>query len=126
MKINVKDDDIREYAKQQLDAAIRSIVRSEVATLINAEMEKKLKDVTPHSLQVAISGRIEKEVKRVVDKAFENLNTHGIDTQYKSWDEPTLFVQKMVWGIRDELRDRLWKYVSSKVGFNLDTRSKEK
>jgi hypothetical protein len=126
MKINIKDDDIFKYAKEQLDAAIRSIVRSEVATLINTEMEKKLKDVTPHSLQVAISGRIEKEVTRVVNKAFEDLNIHGIDTTYKSWDEPTLFVQKVVWGIRDELRDRLWKYVSAKVGFNLDTKLKEK
>jgi hypothetical protein len=126
MQFNIKDDELREYVKHQLDAGIRSIVRSEVATLISQEMGKKLKDVTPHSLQVAISGQIEKEVKKVVDQAFHTLNTHGVDSTYKNWDAPTLFVQKIVLGIRDELQTRLWKYVSTKIGFDLNIKVKEK
>jgi phosphosulfolactate synthase (CoM biosynthesis protein A) len=125
MKINLRDEDLREYVKQQLDAGVRSIVRSEVATLINQEMAKKLKDVTPHSLQIAINGQIEKEAKRVIEEAFHTLNTHGIDSQYRSWNMPVLFIQKIVWSIRDQLKDILWKHVSSKVGMNLDTHKRE-
>ena len=126
MKINIKDDDIREYAKQQMDAAIKSLVRSEVATLIHQEMEKKLKDVTPHSLQIAISGQIEREIKKVIDQAFHTLDTHGVGSTYKSWNAPVLFVQKMVLGIRDELKEKLWKYISSKIGFDLNIIPKER
>ena len=125
MKIDIKDDDVREYAKQQMDAAIRSLVRSEVATLIHQEMEKKLKDITPHSLQIAFSGQMEKDVQKVIDQTFKILNDHGIDSVYKDWQSPVLFIQKIVLSIREELKNKLWKYVSSKIGIKLDINIKE-
>jgi len=108
-----------------MDAAIRSLVRSEVAVLINQEMEKKLADVTPHSIQVAISGQIEKEIKKSVEGAFKYLNDNGIHSKFSDWQVGPLFMQKIVLYIREELKDKLWKYVSSKMGFDLNPKIKK-
>jgi hypothetical protein len=126
MQVKFEDSELREYVKQHIGAATKSVVRSEVAALIHEEMEKKLREITPHSIQVAMSGILDERIKKTVDGAFKVLNDSGVDSAYPNWNPPLLFIQKMVLGIREELKEKLWKYVSSKIGVDLTLSLKEK
>jgi len=126
MQVKFEDSELREYVKQHIGAATKTVVRAEVAALIHEEMEKKLREITPHSIQVAISGILNERIKKTVDDAFKVLNDSGVDSTYPNWHPPLLFIQKMTLGIREELKEKLWKYISSKIGVELNTSLKER